>query len=421
MGKPQGGTNRSPCKLLFLGLLIFCLTPGILYYMLMKGNLHRMGPVSYVKTPTYMSRGPVTDITGSRSSPKKSLSEISKNLSKGQSNVTHNHIKNAEKMPNGLCNGCYKWRFELLIVPEYKTCNPAEQLGPDLILLVTSIHKNRLHRSVIRNTWGSYAKTTNSTVRVFFAFGLDPEGNQTEEALLRQEANDFGDIIQVGLNATYRKSPEVVLNSYTWVSSVCTRTRFVGKVTDDVYLNIPELLRLLDLRGKDQLHDVIFGQCTSSGTEPVRRPGHKWHVSLRQYPYRRYPIYCSGAAFFLSRDLLSQVLATAGNITFPTGLDDILIGRIVRVTGHCTCNVPGLSLFSYQTEFAKLSRLGQISCERFRGLREPWGLHLHGIQPKHIALFWKYKSCLQRAQENFATLKCPRKGTCKRGVYHIEK
>ena len=328
------------------------------------------------------------------------------------------------KKPNGLCNRCYKWRMPLVTVPPRNFCIPAHQAELDLVLLVTSIHKNRLHRRVIRDTWGNYAQTNHSRIRVVFTFGLDPEGNQTEEAKLRQEASDFGDILQVNLNGTYSSLPEIVMNSYAWVLANCTKAKFIGKLSDDAYINIPELLRLLDTHGEDQLHDVLFGQCLR-GANPVRTPGKKWYVSKKKYPFKRFPSYCSGAAFFLSRNILGEITDAVSNIAFPTGHDDVLLGTAIRITGHCPCTIPGFSLFrpprGERLYRRGLVQHGDINCRHYRTFQYRLGFHFHGVDPALIAQVWRYRSCSTGKHSDFSVLKCPRKGTCDEDFYHIEK
>ena len=321
--------------------------------------------------------------------------------------------------PNGFCNGCYKWRFPPVIVPPRNLCTHQTEL--DLIILATSIHKNREHRNVIRDTWGNFAQTNRT--RVVFTFGMDPTGNQTEEARLRQEANSYGDILQFNLNGTYRNLSQIVINSYDWVLANCSEAKFVGKVSDDAFINIPELLRLLDTRGKDQLHDVLFGLCSTKGAVPFRSPRHRWYVSYKEYPFELFPSYCSGAGVFMSRDILGDVTEAVSHVAFPMRHDDVLLGAALRITGHCPCNIEGFFPRGSKMMMMKLrgKRPEPITCEYMGTVGYFIGLHFHSIKPEVMAKFWRHRSCLKGKQKDFSTLKCPRKGTCVEDFYHIDK
>lgn len=72
-----------------------------------------------------------------------------------------------------------------------------------------------------------------------------------------------------------------------------------------------------------------------SRNEPVSRdPGNKWNVAAEEYPGRRYPPYCHGAGYLMTRDMVSD-LYNRSLYTKTFWIDDIYItGFLARNLGN---------------------------------------------------------------------------------------
>lgn len=63
-----------------------------------------------------------------------------------------------------------------------------------------------------------------------------------------------------------------------WVKNNCDSAAYVMKTDDDVYLNIPELIKFLDNNPDDDPNTMLYGQVVCS-VEPIQDVNNKWLVA----------------------------------------------------------------------------------------------------------------------------------------------
>ena len=326
--------------------------------------------------------------------------------------------------PDGRCSGCFNWQYPYLMSPPEMFCSSKDKSSKpiDLLVLALSRHQNGQQRDIIRRTWGSYARS-GSRIRLLFIFGKYPELNAREESSLQLESVIHGDILQIGVLGTSHNMTFVVFNALRWAGEQCSEARFVVKISDDVYLNIPGVLTLLEMKGNDQLSDVIFGECLRAGGPPLKNTSHENALyELRgSYPYDRYPSYCSGAGMFMSMALMRKLLLELTNIKFPLAHDDVMLGIALRLTDYCPCNIPGFFFFDYR-ESAWLQMTASIAlqgCSKFRDVPYFLGLHLHGLDPIFMEHFRNHQTCLPAKVPPGASVACPRRHQCPEHFYWL--
>ena len=321
-------------------------------------------------------------------------------------------LKKVNRSLNGKCTGCFKWQYPFLIKPKKGLCTTSQDGNIrkiDLLLFITSKHSNIAHRQLLRKVYNS-SQVRRHRHKVIFLFGADPEKNRTNEKLLKEESNTYGDVLQMNLNGTYRNLTPIVYNSIQWALDNCLNAKFIGKVTDDTIMNIPGIFQLLDTKGESELQDNVFGACMSSGAQPVRQKGHKWFTDKRVYPFDQYPPFCSGAQFFMSIQTAREIMIEVGNIAFHTGLDDVALGLNIQLTGHCVCNVPG---FRHQFKIGYFKNVSR-NCPIFYNF---YGIHLHGETVQSIEEFWGHHSYFKVNSRRLNSLKCKRRFTCRSRHY----
>ncbi|CAG5114736.1 unnamed protein product [Candidula unifasciata] len=218
--------------------------------------------------------------------------------------------------------------FEFVIRPNV-TCSGREV---ELAICVVVKGDNHAGRSVIRRTWGSYAKDPNNKAVLLFFIGSDKTETDklsARQSRLQKEALSFGDIVQENYIDSYRNLSLKTVSVLRWVNLFCPNAKYILKVDDDVYVNIPLLIK--------SLHDFaaqlsppgpfIFGYLIADNG-PHRDPTSKWHTPYTVYREEKYPNFVSGTAYVMTGE--AAVLSYEASLRIPLfWLEDVYI------TGLC--------------------------------------------------------------------------------------
>src|SRR5699024_914773 len=134
-------------------------------------------------------------------------------------------------------------------------------------------------RMTIRRTWGAEAlaqdgEDQGQRFRVIFVMGvpfsLTGDANQTEAAL-RDEAAQFGDILQFRFIENYYNLTLKAIAELKWAWRHCNNSAVLLKVDDDVLVNVPMLASLIRSGG---IRSGLTGRVMTSPAN--RQVGHKW-------------------------------------------------------------------------------------------------------------------------------------------------
>ena len=201
---------------------------------------------------------------------------------------------------------------------------------PFLVTVVHSSPKNFLKREVIRKTWGSLKTVNGFNVITVFIVGL--VNDSTVDRLLHKEYLTHRDLVFAKFVDSYQNLTYKHLTTYKWVLRFCNKTKFIMKSDDDSFIDIFRALKVLSETFYSELHNqnprnIIACSLFPEGTPPKREG--KWSLSLKQYPYRTYPAYCSGVAYFLTPDVAFDLLEAAHKIKPVLPIDDVFVTGIV--------------------------------------------------------------------------------------------
>ncbi|CAG5127535.1 unnamed protein product [Candidula unifasciata] len=192
--------------------------------------------------------------------------------------------------------------FEYIIRPRV-TCSGQEI---ELAICVVISHDNHAGRSVIRRTWGSYANDPkNKAVLVFFVGSEDKESaterRWVRRSRLQEEASIFGDILQENYIDSYRNLSLKSVSILRWVKTVCPKTKYILKVDDDMYVNIPFLMTTMQefVTESSPPSAFIIGSMQVNAL-PKRDPSSKWYTSYSVFQEERYPDYVSGPSYVMT-------------------------------------------------------------------------------------------------------------------------
>ncbi len=203
-----------------------------------------------------------------------------------------------------------------------------------VIILVHSFHPYRDKRDAIRKTWGSVVtggawpkEQITKKLRLVFVLGTHVESKYND--VIRSELKQHDDVIQGDFIDDYTNMTLKSLLGLKYVSEACPSTPFLLKSDDDMFINIPYLLKIL--QSKTYNRSIMGPRNWVSRPERVG----KWGVSRQLFPFKRYPVYESGAAYVISGDLVPELFETSEYVP-AFHVDDVYItgvlGRILNVT-----------------------------------------------------------------------------------------
>ncbi|GFS08954.1 hexosyltransferase [Elysia marginata] len=292
----------------------------------------------------------------------------------------------------------------------------------ELVICVPVKRDNSAKRVVIRQTWGSYGKyggrygvtpPTNTSssfnnvptklgeiILVFFTGSPLSQSVDEEQTRLNEEAKTYGDIFQDTYIDTYENLTLKSISIIKWISKKCPNARYVVKVDDDMYLNIPLLITSLWTHA-DNVYSKRSHASNNTSTETypppflvgykndgakvIRNKKSKWYTSREAYADDTYPSYLSGTAYAMSGSAALKLYQTSLRVPL-FWMEDIYI------TGLC----------------AKVAQIPIIADFRFSFTKEP----PHGCDFRKLISGHRYTvTQIKRIYKelNDPLLKCPSK------------
>jgi hypothetical protein len=201
------------------------------------------------------------------------------------------------------------------------------ELCPDLgrnlkvLVAITSAPSHKDARMAIRQTWGHYGQR--SDVKIAFLLGLtnDPElaKDMTDENKL------YGDLISGHFLDSYDNLTLKTVSLLEWVDNYCNNVKFILKTDDDMFINIPKLLKFIEKHANDKR--TIFGRLAVKW-KPIRNKNSKYYVSPSQYQPGILPDFTTGPAYLMTGDVVHDLYIVALSTTYLK-LEDVFTTGIV--------------------------------------------------------------------------------------------
>ncbi|KAM4797117.1 beta-1,3-galactosyltransferase 5 [Rhinophrynus dorsalis] len=248
---------------------------------------------------------------------------------------------------------------------------------PFLVLLITTIHSQKDARMAIRYSWGKERRIRGHRVVAYFLLGTSETQSTQEEASLIEENNVYHDIIQRNFIDVYYNLTIKTRMGIDWIYHHCPETNFVMKTDADMFINIYHLVSLL--LEKHQTSNFFTG-FLKPNDNPIRNVFSKYYVSRKEYPWEKYPPFCSGTGYLFSVDVALKVHNISDSVPFFK-LEDVYIGLCLK-----KLKIPLQELDTAQTFFPEKK---PFSVCNYRYI-----VSSHGVQPHEIALYWE---ALQRS------------------------
>lgn len=205
--------------------------------------------------------------------------------------------------------------------------DPSPELCPHngrdvhVVALIHSAPQNFETRDAIRLTWGHFGMRRDMVI----GFLVGQTENVTLEKDLQAEQFLYGDVVRSNSFDSYKNLTLKTISMLEWVTTFCHRTKFLLKVDDDVFINVPKLLEFTECHLEYKRR--IFGRLLQR-VQPVRRKDTKYFVSRQQFPGHFFPDFVTGPAYLITGDLVRELFEASLRHPFLP-LEDVYVTGIV--------------------------------------------------------------------------------------------
>ncbi|XP_043216229.1 beta-1,3-galactosyltransferase brn-like [Amphibalanus amphitrite] len=229
-------------------------------------------------------------------------------------------------------------QFRYLIDPRER-CSGQRPLR--LLIAIKSAPDHVERRRVIRQTWAELR----TDVRHVFLLGTRA-GNYELQRTVRREVEEYNDIVQAYFQDSYYNNTLKTMSGFRWAIERCADAEHTLFVDDDMYVSVPNVLRLAAQRAEypapegstaaaaavPQPDSPLLVGYVFPASSPHRHRFSKWFVPLQEYPFSRWPPYCTAGAYVVSRSALRRLLYTS-YYTKMFRFDDIYLGLVAQKAG----------------------------------------------------------------------------------------
>ncbi|NXM58049.1 B3GL1 acetylgalactosaminyltransferase, partial [Illadopsis cleaveri] len=245
---------------------------------------------------------------------------------------------------------------------------------PFLVILVASRPGDVKARQAIRITWGSWESWWGQRILTLFLLGRDTRRENGAAAVLSVEDESvlYGDIIRQDFTDTYDNLTLKTIMAFQWLSEFCPNARFFMKTDADVFINTPNLVKLLlQLNSSEN----VFTGYPLMENLPHRGLDRTRFISYEEYPFKFYPPYCSGLGYILDGKLALRVYELMGHVR-PLKFEDVYVGICLNILKvNITIPEDAEQFFLYKINFDVC---------KYRHL-----IAVHGLTSSELVQFWQ--------------------------------
>uniref|UniRef100_A0A3B3WP16 Hexosyltransferase n=1 Tax=Poecilia mexicana TaxID=48701 RepID=A0A3B3WP16_9TELE len=218
-----------------------------------------------------------------------------------------------------------------LLIDQPEKCRGAVS-APYLLIAVKSTAADFDKRQVVRRTWGREGTLhPGRSVRTVFLLGIPRNRSSLPlwDRLLAYESQAFQDVLLWDFEDTFFNLTLKETHFLEWVNSSCPHVKFIFKGDADVYVNVENILEMLQDRepGKDLfVGDIIMN------AKPIRRRTSKYYIPEFVYGVGLYPSYAGGGGFVMSGHTARRLSSACQQVElFP--IDDVFLGMCLQLIG----------------------------------------------------------------------------------------
>ncbi|XP_058419692.1 N-acetyllactosaminide beta-1,3-N-acetylglucosaminyltransferase 3 [Diceros bicornis minor] len=257
---------------------------------------------------------------------------------------------------------------------------PRDKCAPPvfLLLVIKSSPRNYERRDLLRRTWGRERQVRGAALRRLFLVGTAPDPLEAHKVnrLLAMEARAHGDILQWDFHDSFFNLTLKQVLFLRWQETRCPNASFLLNGDDDVFAHTDNMVSYLRDHSPDR-HLFVGHLIRDVG--PIRDPWSKYYVPEVVTPEERYPPYCGGGGFLLSRFTAAALRRAARRRElFP--IDDVFLGMCLRQEGLAPASHSGVRTAGVGAPSARSSSFDPCF---YREL-----LLVHRFLPYEMLLMW---------------------------------
>lgn len=190
---------------------------------------------------------------------------------------------------------------------------------PYFVIFVNSLAENVGRRNVIRDTWAHF----DSRCKTYFLLGA-VESPELQAQIAGEDA-EYNDIIQGNFLDSPRNPTYKHVMALKWYTYNCARAKYMVKMNDDVFINIPSVFEFLV--NNNQAKDFLLGSYRSPFT-PAREG--KYALTEEEYPPMYLPTFADASAVIYSNDVAIRMYLKSKRSKFVR-LDDVFVAGLLRI------------------------------------------------------------------------------------------
>ncbi|RXG71566.1 Beta-1,3-galactosyltransferase 1 [Armadillidium vulgare] len=209
-----------------------------------------------------------------------------------------------------------------------------------VLFIIPSSVNNTLQRDAIRKTWGSWVRGDvvrfsflkdysiydgfEGNMKLLFILGRDEKWMENRiGAKILKESIRHKDIIVEDFIDSYTNLTLKSLFILKWIDRNCPNVEFVVKADDDMFINVPNLLKVLV---DPTLQNPLMLGSLICNAKPVKNPHSKWYAPSYMFS-GKYPNYLSGTSYVISGNIAKKLLGAALDTPY-FHLEDVFITGI---------------------------------------------------------------------------------------------
>lgn len=199
-------------------------------------------------------------------------------------------------------------------------CDSAVQI----FLVIFSAPENQANRICIRKTFGFYK--IQPELKIVFLIGKSQDQN-VDKASFRENL-EFNDIITINIQESHDNVPFKAVAMLELVTTKqCKSAKFLLKLNDDIFVNVPKLL-MFPVNHKNDKRK-IYGNLLEE-KKPVRDKESNFFVSKDEYSGDFYPNYLHDPSYLITTDILPELYNTSLDTPFFRFEDVFLTGLVAQ-------------------------------------------------------------------------------------------
>ncbi|XP_044766999.1 beta-1,3-galactosyltransferase 5-like [Coccinella septempunctata] len=227
---------------------------------------------------------------------------------------------------------------------------------PFLLILVHSAVGNFEKRRAIRETWGRGS----NEAKVVFLLGSSVDSEMIER--IRQESNSFSDLVIGSFLDTYRNLTYKHVMGLKYALYHCSSAVYVLKTDDDVFVNTPFFVEHIKSTISPYGAEKLLMCNVWHGASVARSHRSRYRFSFKEFPYKRFPTYCSGWVVLYSPDVVFDLYTQAQQSQY-FWVDDVFITGILAEKS----NIPHFNLRNIVISKGKMDEIADGRCDATNG------------------------------------------------------